>query len=160
MVAIKVYCEHSALTKAVRNLQKQGLITLLHFPYDPDSRSRTLSTLAIPSEAQVRDLNLSYSELPGSFDDYSGSEHYRAILTVVGPANRRDALHVDSAFKSGCSLFLTRDSDILRCREELTALLGILFLHPDHDQERLLAIVSATSPVRVPRTRDDSGDLT
>lgn len=156
---MRVYCEHSALTKTIRDLQAQGLITLLHFPYDPDSRSRALATLASPSDAQIRDLNVPIADLPGAFDDYAGSKHYHAILKMVGAANRRDALHVDSAFKSGCPLFITCDSDILRCREVLAALLGIVFLHPDRDREKLLTIVAASKPAQDPGTRTERGDL-
>jgi hypothetical protein len=81
-------------------------------------------------------------DLPGSVSDYNGSEHLYEILTIVGHENRRDALHVDSAFKSRCAVFITTDSHILQHKSQLQALLGIRFFHPRFelsDLKRLLA---------------------
>lgn len=135
---MKAYCEHGALTPTIRAMQRTGLVELVHFPYDPDSRSKHLSNVAMPSAARINDLNnLTIAELPGTWNDYSGSEHYEQILATIGPSNRRDALHVDSAFKSGCAAFITSDSDILKHGENLKALLGIRFFHPEHDLDAL-----------------------
>ena len=132
---VRVYAEHSALTKRIRELKRHGKIELVHFPYDPGSRSRHLKQRAMPSAAQWRDLNMPISELPGTWDDYNGSEHLADIERLLGRGNRRDALHIDSAFKSACTAFLTRDSDILDKREHLESLLGIRFFHPDQDAD-------------------------
>jgi len=69
-------------------------------------------------------------DLPGTVSDYSSGRHFKEILSIIGPGNRRDALHVDSAFKSGCSVFITQDHHILDHRAQLEALLGIKFFHP------------------------------
>jgi hypothetical protein len=82
------------------------------------------------SSAQIRDLNLPIKDLPGSFSDYKGSKHLDEILAILGREHRRDALHVDSAFKSGCAAFVTTDSDILNHKVKLSSLLGIRFFDP------------------------------
>jgi hypothetical protein len=139
---MKVYCEHGGLSRALRSLQRNGYIELVHFPYDPTSGSSYIGAANTPSEAQLRDLNLPLSELPGSWNNYSGSEHLSEIREILGPQNRQDALHVDTAFKSGCSAFVTRDNGILVHRERLQAVLGIRFFHPDTDADELERYVS------------------
>jgi len=138
---IKIYCEHSALSKQLREFQRQGRIELVHFPYDPDSRSRYLRQIAVPSAAQIRDLNLPYRDLPGTFEDYAGSPLLEAILRIIGQQNRRDALHLDSAHKSDCTAFVTVDSDILGYRAELGELLGMYLFHPVADEGALAEFV-------------------
>jgi len=46
-------------------------IELVHFAYDPDSRSHHFSSIANPSAAQIRDLNLQIKDLPCTIADYS-----------------------------------------------------------------------------------------
>ena len=137
----KVYCEHGALTPALRSLQREGWIELVYFPYDPDSRAQAISSTAVASEAQYRDLNLRYDELSGTYDQFQGSALLPTIREIVGVEHRRDSLHLDSAFKSGCAAFVTRDSDILKHGCCLEDLLGLLIIDPDKDHERLLELL-------------------
>src|SRR5262245_21900541 len=141
-IPIKVYCEHSAMSRDIRAIQRGGDIKLVHFPYDPDSRSRHIGDLAMPSNAQIRDLNLQIMDLPGTVAEYSGSVHFATILYVLGLNNWRDALHVDSAFKSGCAAFVTVDSDILNQKSCLEKLLGVKFFHPVNDLKAFRLFVS------------------
>ena len=60
---MRVYCEHSALHAKLRGLQREGRITLVGFPYDPNSRSRPIRQLALPSRAQIGDLNLPIGDM-------------------------------------------------------------------------------------------------
>jgi hypothetical protein len=131
--ATKIYCEHGALTKQLRRLGRSGCVELVNFPYDPGPGAdiQKFADIATPSEAQIRDLNLPIKDLPGVLADYSGSVHFSEILSIIGGSNRRDALHVDSAFKYGCSVFITHDTDILNHKTELKNLLGIRFFDPD-----------------------------
>ena len=82
-------------------------------------------------------MNVSLEELDFAWSDFSGSVHFETILAVLGPVNRRDALHVDSAFKTGCRIFVTRDTGILSQRNELESLLGIRFFDPVADEAEL-----------------------
>jgi hypothetical protein len=137
---VKVYCEHGALTPKLRALQRERRIELIYFPYDPDSLTKHISPTAAVSDAQWRDLNVKdWSGLAHvrTWDDFKGSEQLTEIQNIIGPSNRRDALHVDSAYKSGCRVFVTTDGDILNHRERLGVLLGIRFFHPEQDAEAL-----------------------
>jgi hypothetical protein len=140
---MKIYCEHGALTPELRAFQRDGRIALVHFPYDPGSQARHISPSAMPSDAQWRDLNTTWSELTRPWDDFKGSEHYQEIIRIVGPANRRDALHVDSAYKSGCAAIVTADTDILAHKAALETLLGLRVFHPVIDGDKLHRFIEA-----------------
>jgi hypothetical protein len=62
-----------------------------------------------------------------------GSEEYEVILEIVGRQNRRDALHVDSAFKTGALCLVSEDKDILGVRDRLFDLLGLRMFSPSED---------------------------
>jgi hypothetical protein len=142
---LKIYCEHGAITPKLRARQDRKDIQLIHFPYDQDSRSRRIKRTAEPSLAQWRDMNIPWDELGDRrFDDSVGSEHLQTIISILGTSNRRDALHVDSAFKSGCKIFVTCDNDILSKRSELQLLLGIQFFHPEKDDLDLERCLNAS----------------
>jgi hypothetical protein len=127
---LKIYCEHGALNREIRELVRTAGIEIVHFPYDPNSRYRHISRIASPSAGRIRDLNLAIKDLPGMIGDYSGSRYLKEILSIVGAGNLRDALHVDSAFKSKCSVFVTQDHHILDHVTQLEALLGMKIVHP------------------------------
>jgi predicted nucleic acid-binding protein len=138
---MKIYCEHGAVTADLRALQRDGRIELVHFPYDPESRARAIAPSATPSDAQWRDLNTTWNELTGTWDDFKGSPHLPEIRRIIGAANRRDALHVDSAFKTGCAAIVTVDRDILDHKDELETLLGLRIFHPDNDKDELRCFI-------------------
>ena len=143
---LKVYCEHGALTPKLKALQRERRIELIHFPYDSEATTKHISPTAVVSDAEWGDLNVKgWSDLAHvpNWDDFKGSEHLPEINRIVGLSNRRDALHVDSAYKSGCNAFITTDGDILSHRERLQALLGIRFFHPVHDAEVLYKFIDA-----------------
>lgn len=126
----RVYCEHGALTKEIRRLAQGGSIELVHFPYDPDSHTPKMK-VSTPSGARWCDLNLPIAELPGRWADYTESCRFPEILSILGGTNRRDALHVDSAFKQGCVAFVTWDRDILDRKTELEGVVRMRFFRPD-----------------------------
>jgi len=138
----KVYCEHGALTLRLKDLRHRGIIQLIHFPYDPRSRLPN-SSKGVPSAAMISDLNLTYDELPGVFDDYSGSPYYSRIAEIIGAQHRRDILHVDSAIKSGCVAFCTNDHDILDHRGAFEAEMPLRIFDPNAEiglLEKLLGV--------------------
>lgn len=132
---MKIYCEHGSLTREIRKLAGSGNVELVHFPYDPDSHTHRIRSIAALSDAQIRDLNLPVKDLPGAIADISGSDRFDEICSIIGAAHRRDILHVDSAYKSGCSAFLTQDKDILKHRTQLEEVLGIRFFNPSTDTD-------------------------
>jgi hypothetical protein len=66
-------------------------------------------------------------------------------MKIIGPENRRDALHIDSAYKTGCAAIVTNDGDIRDHKNELEALLGLLIFHPEMDREELHRFVVQSS---------------
>lgn len=75
-----------------------------------------------------------------------GSQHYETILNIVGRDNRRDALHVDSAYKTECDCMVTVDSDILGKREALIKLIGLPIFSPD--EKALQDFLDRGNPLR------------
>ena len=125
----KIYCDHGSITRQLRELESQKRVVLIEFPYDGDKCKKT--QMAYPSKAQIRDLQMPIKELPGTFGDYASSEQYSKIEQILDKNNRRDILHVDSAFKAGCSYFFSMDKKHILARgEELYQTLGIRFFHP------------------------------
>ncbi len=85
---------------------------------------------------------------PFAWKDYVGSPGLEQIERILGGGERtrRDAMHIDSAYKSGCRCFVTSDSDdIIDKRSELEPLLDIRFFHPNEDKEALLAFLTGKS---------------
>jgi hypothetical protein len=70
----------------------------------------------------MRDLNLHIREMNFPIGEMVESEKYSEIERIVGRDHRRDVLHIDSAYRSRCVCFFTRDkSDILKNRTQLEA---------------------------------------
>jgi hypothetical protein len=136
---LKICCEHGSLSPQIRKLCRSRNAEIVHFPHDPDSHTPKAG-ISTPTNAQIRDLNLPIQDLPGAITDYSGSDQMGAIISTIGNSNRRDALHLDSALKSGCSAFITTDSHILKTKGELERLLGIRIFSPNEfsDLEQFL----------------------
>jgi hypothetical protein len=129
---MRVYCEHGALSLAIKELVHAGVIECLHFPYDADSYARGPVQMARPSAAKIQDLNLPVKDLPGAAEDYNHSELFEQIRLIIGLQHWKDALHIDSAYKSGCVAFVTSDhKHILKHSSRLEQLLGIKFYAPN-----------------------------
>lgn len=123
---MKIYCDTGGYQKAFKTLQRNGLVELCTFQYE--NKNKHIADSGIPSNATYADLkNYSYSDLSEiSYSDFSGSDKYTQILSILGLENRVDILHLDSAYKSQCEIFVTSDKhDILLKREELSKLLGM-----------------------------------
>ena len=132
MTPPKVYCEHGALRTELYELQKIGQINLVLFPYE--EKVKRIKEPGVPSEAAWSEMNFSWENSPGSWEDYKGSTKYVQIQEIIGRENKRDVKHLDSAFKSNCQAFLTRDKgDILSKKNELEEILKMKFFHPDDD---------------------------
>lgn len=127
----KVYCEHGAFRQELYQLQRDDLVELVNFPYE--MRIKKKHQKSQPSNAKLADLkHVLLAEAHWRFPDFNGSKKLDQIRQILGPRTRRDALHVDSAYKSGCAVFLSRDrKHILAKAQELEQLLGMRFFHPD-----------------------------
>jgi hypothetical protein len=142
-VAIKVYCEHGAFRKELYKLQKDGLIELVTFHYEMNMKKKHQD--AKPSNAKIADLqHLTLGEENWTFGEFNGSEKFNQIQNILGEHNRRDVLHVDSAYKTGCAVFFSRDRhDIISKASDLEQILGIKFFHPDDDWDQFLEFIKS-----------------
>jgi hypothetical protein len=137
---MKVYCEDGAFTKALRELQTEGRITLVSFPYE--NRNRRIRQRASPSKITADSTFSTADDTTTRISDCE-SDMFVPIRDIVGGQNEFDIRHIDSAYKTGCRYFFTRDkTDILRWRSELHSLLGITFLHPDEDLSEFLRLLN------------------
>jgi len=129
---IKVYCERGALRNELKQLKNNGLIQLLHFPYEGNSKK--LEIADIPSVITI-DITHITVDSTMRISDCGPSEKFNAIKSIIGN-HEFDARHIDTAYKNKCLYFLSRDKDdIVGHSKELRSLLGIEFLHPDDDWE-------------------------
>ncbi|MFH1461702.1 MAG: hypothetical protein ABIF12_02030 [bacterium] len=125
---IKVYVDSGATSKKFMNRYSE-VCHFYQYPYDsPDRPKFSKVKLAYPSEAQWGDGNITWGEDDFTWGDYIGSEKLLEIKKIVGLGddNRRDCLHLDSAYKTGCNIFLTSDKkDIWINRSKIKNLIVI-----------------------------------
>ena len=153
---IKVYCERNAWRDWMAELQRQGTISLVQFPYD--GHNRRVRRLAIPSVVTADstyvtcDMTIPISDMVGSekFEDIrriirrENEKRVMAPAGLIGEETEGDARHLDSAYRSGCRAFLTTDKrDILAHAAELEPLLGFRLFHSDEDHDRFVAFINA-----------------
>ena len=119
----EVYCELGAISPALRRLQHDKKITLVHYPFD-FALSSKVKPMAGPS-GNWEDAGLKWEKNIHPWESFGGSAKLPEIVAIVGTDHWRDALHVDSAFKTGCICFVTEDTDILDVRDELQQLLEL-----------------------------------
>ena len=129
-ITMKIYCDTGAFLQELKCLQDRGIIELYTFKYE--NKNKRIKKSGLPSKATYNDLkNYTYNDLKGiRLSDFSGSEKYEQIVSVLGLENRIDILHLDSAYKNKCEVFLTSDKhDIWLKREELLVILGMRIFH-------------------------------
>lgn len=130
---IRMYLDNGASVKGFKEFHNQ-----CHFivsPYDHESarRNDVKWELGIHSEVQSRDCNWPWKDDTQAWKDHSASPYLHEIYRIIGrdPRNRRDGLHLDSAYKSKVDMFLTSDKrEIWNNRQELENLLGFKIFHP------------------------------
>jgi hypothetical protein len=136
---IKVYCDTGGYLKKLKELESKGLISVHQFKYE--NRNNKIQSEVIPSDLSYGDtLNYSYGELEKTIITYGDMERksgkLEAILSIVGNENKDDARHIDAAYLTGCSVFLTTDkNDIWSNRVKLKELLGISVFLPKLEWE-------------------------
>jgi len=140
---IKIYCDNGACPKELKDLQVAGIVELIMFKYE--NTNRHIKNSGIPSSATHNDMkNYTYENAPGRYSDYTESDKYQDIVSIVGRSNRVDILHLDSAYKTGVDVFITNDKDdIISYRDELEKKLGIRFFYTDEIDD-LVSFITAT----------------
>jgi hypothetical protein len=150
MPMLRVYCDTGGYRSELAALENRGVIQVCQFKYE--NRNRRIRRGATPSKPSWTQLKYQWTELrratPG-FEELSWnslgkhSERFSEILAIIGAHNRADAQHIDSAYASGCSVFLTSDKDdILSKRSALRSVTGMMVLHVKDDWNEFLQMVS------------------
>lgn len=145
MQKIKIYLDSGADITGIKSLHGQCIF--FNAPYDsPDRRKNITCSLPPISQAQWRDANWSWAEWNTPWDENIGSVYFTAIQKIIGKENRRDLLHLDSAYKEGVHCFLTADKkDIWTHRHLLERLLAFKIFHPPSELEELRAFIRKPS---------------
>lgn len=125
---IKVYCDTGGYHKKLKELEREGLISVHQFKYE--NRNNRIQSEVIPSDLRYGDtINYTYGEFSKAIKTYGDmgrkSGKLEAILDILGRDKKPDAKHLDSAYLSACKVFLTGDKDFELRRDELEELLGI-----------------------------------
>lgn len=146
---MRVYCDTGAYINGLTELERAGSISIHQFKYE--NRSRRIGKGAVPSDLRYDDLkNYTYDEFGTTevlstltYDQLGGiNSRFTEIQEIVGPQNRTDAQHIDSAYMTGCKVFLTSDKgDIWSKREALQALTGIRVFHIPSEWKEFLGYV-------------------
>lgn len=132
---VKIYCDTGGYPQGLKSYERQGMVEIIMFPYE--NVNKKIRRKGKPSQARWSDLNnFTWKDMNGSWSDYIGSNKFEKIKKIIGSENYEDILHLDSAYKSGCKVFFTRDrNDIINKRDELEKLLDIKIYHPNNDWE-------------------------
>jgi hypothetical protein len=143
----KIYCDSGAdISKLKSHTSK---CEFYQFPYDSPHRPKKPLLLAKPSNAQWQDCHPAWEEFSDiTWGDFKGSAIHSQLECIIGagPENRRDVLHFDSAYKTGCKIFLTSDKgDIWSKRIALESISGIKTFYTPFELEALLEYFSNPS---------------
>lgn len=88
---------------------------------------------------------VTWKDIHYSWGTHNASEKLTQIYSIIGndSQERRDGLHLDSAFKSGAHVFLTSDKDnIWNHRHALESLLGFRIFYPDLEVSLVKVFIS------------------
>ena len=165
---MKVYAERNAMKPWLNKLSREGRITLMLFPYDglnpPGVEMAPPSVVTADSTWLTCDMTIPLSDMEGSdkFEQIRqiirrAKENIRKVPAgLIGEQTEGDARHLDSAYKSGCRAFFTKDRrDILVHSTELEELLGLRCFHPD-DEERFMTFLASNASRRGEPTTEGS----
>lgn len=140
---LNVYVDTGGMHPTVTELEVAGLLKTHYFPFE--QRNRRVRNFVPGSGATWKQGNLTWKEAVGTWDDAKQSPLFPEILKIVG-GHQVDAQHLVSAYKSGCTVFLTSDkTDIWSNRSELLALVGLHILHIPSETDALKKIAVAAA---------------
>lgn len=137
---LRIYCDTGAgghkllstIKKVVKDVEFYGV---------PSENSNKHLKNGRPSAKSLDDMG-------GSLDDYSScsldeidiSPKYSYLQKIIGKHNVKDIQHLDSAYQTRCSIFLTSDcDDIYNKRTHIYSILGIKVFNPQKDACELIS---------------------
>ena len=138
---LNVYCDTGGYRHELNAMEEQGQIRVVTFKYE--NKSKKIKHQAAPSLPTWKELHYAWEELDGTWDDFGKfSNKRKAIEQLLGQNNLLDVKHLDSAYMSGCQVFLTSDKDDLTSRRaEIEKLLGIKVFHVLEDWQEFLRLI-------------------
>lgn len=129
-------------------------VEFYQFPYDSSNRNKRLIQngtikLATPSLLQWRDANVRWNESLFQFQECTPSERYADFKKILEQNSkkpieslRRDILHLDSAYKTGCKIFITSDNkDIVSKRKELEEIGNFKIFRSPQETDALISYI-------------------
>lgn len=120
---IKIYADTGADLTFLKPYKAR--LKIYQFLYDENVLSKKIH-LAVPSEVTWETAHITWKDFNFAWDECVKSEKYEKIKKIIGKNNQMDILHLDSAYKTGCNIFLTADEkDIWSKKTELEPLLGL-----------------------------------
>ena len=147
---LRVYCDTGGFRPELLELARTGRVSLFQFKYE--NRNRHIKQTAVPSAPAWKQMNYTWDEMrrtPGfeslTYDNIGDqSPKFQELLDIVGAGNRTDAQHLDSAYATQCSVFLTSDKDdIWSKREAIREVAGLIVLHVQDDWSEFVAWAEA-----------------
>lgn len=135
------YIDTGGLHPRVRELERLGLLRTCHFPFE--NKNPRISHLVPGSGATwAQSSHISWASDPGTSADDVPSALFDRMLRLVN-GQRVDAQHLDSAYKAGCTVFVTSDKgDIWLRREALYMVTGLNILHTPSQLDELAQLCS------------------
>lgn len=144
---IRIYCDTGADINCLKSFYSE--CEFYQFPYDSPDRNKKLIKqgvikLALPSEAQWQDCHQTWEESNFSWDE-SGSDLLTDLIALLKKDSkksteelRKDALHLDSAYKMKCHILITSDMDILSKKLDIYRLCKIKVFQSHKESEELI----------------------
>lgn len=121
-----VYVDTGGMVQAVRDLESAGLVKTHYYPFE--QKNKRVSTQVHGAGVTWAQSKETWATVTGTWADIEASPLAPEIRRIVNQGV--DTQHLDSAYKAGCTVFLTSDkTDIWSKRAELHSLLGITVLH-------------------------------
>jgi hypothetical protein len=136
-----IYCERGAWRNELKDLESQGKIKIVTFPYE--GRSKRTPNFSKPSLITCDSTNIT-CDMNFLISDSVRSEKYEEIRSIVGKKNEMDIRHIDAAYKSQCHAFLTPNKgDILSKKVELENLLKMKFFHGRDNWDEFIQFIES-----------------
>jgi len=149
---IKVYLDAGASIKNLKNYY--SVLEFYQFPYDSTDRPKKaikneIIKLAIPSNPQWKDCNQTWKESNFTIEQLKPTCYYPLLKESIEKNSkkpkekiRRDILHLDSAIKMSCKIFITSDrEDILSNRDSIKNIYNLEIFQSDVEDSKLIEYI-------------------
>ena len=151
---IKIYNDTGASINELK--EYYPYIEFYQFPYDSADRNKKaikkgIIKLALPSEAQWNDNHQTWRESNFTWEELP-SKHFQLLKDLLEKNSkkpkekiRRDILHLDSAVKMNCTIFITSDyEEVASNKKEIKNICGMEIFHIPEDSVKLIEYIQST----------------